>query len=299
MHVLSTSTIYFAFALLLLQLLPTQPFQLNPSTISTLHHPVYFNIEQQFKTGKSTLFSKMNNRNDSQEGEADSLTDRMRNMKIQNKNDGWEPAPTRKRRPRKSQSQNSAKVSNFSVPSKNSTITLNNQTDPFVILLVGLPGSGKSTFAKTLQQLAPSKYVRINQDTLGNRKKCESLMRKTLREKKCPIIDRCNFNQQQRDYFWKIAMEERLTNIHQKEEVIKVQGVECIVFTCSAKVCVDRCEGRGDTHETIKPGMARMVVKRMKNDLVLPDSKERKWKNLRFVKNNSIDDMKKLIKYYL
>jgi len=124
-------------------------------------------------------------------------------------------------------------------------------------------------------------------------------MRKTLRENKCPIIDRCNFNKQQRDYFWNIAMEERHTNIIRKDEVIQVQGVECIVFQCSVNVCINRCEGRGDSHETIKPGMARKVVGRMKKDLVVPDSNERKWKKLRFVKNYNIDDMKKLIKNYL
>ena len=171
--------------------------------------------------------------------------------------------------------------------------------DPFVILLVGLPGSGKSTFAQALEKAAPHKYVRINQDALGNRKKCENLMRKTLRRNKCPIIDRCNFDQTQRDHFWKIAIEEKHYRYDDPERVVRVQGVECVIFTCKPTDCIERCEGRGNSHETIKPGNAKRVVYRMQKDLVLPNSTERPWRDVKRIQNYGINNMKAILQHYL
>lgn len=241
-----------------------------------------------------------------------------------NNDDDWQPVRQKhpKLRQRHSTSQSTPATTtitntattntNITSSSKEHSSSSKSQShrDPFVIMLVGLPGSGKSTFAKALETAAPHKYVRINQDTLGNRKKCEALMRNALRNHKCPIIDRCNFNEQQRDYFYQIAMEEthfsyKQNNKSESDEQnqnkvkVKVQGVECIVFLCSAHVCIDRCEGRGDTHETIKPGNGKRVVLRMKKDLVLPDDKEREWKRLQFIKNYGTDNLKKLIQQYL
>jgi atypical dual specificity phosphatase len=128
-----------------------------------------------------------------------------------------------------------------------------------MILLVGLPGSGKSTFAKMLETGMPWKYKRINQDSLGNRRACEELCRSTiLRDGKCPVIDRCNFNPMQRKHFLEIAQE--CNNI----------PVECIVFSYPMEVCIQRCESRGSAHETIGPGEARSVVERLIREFYPP-----------------------------
>ena len=63
--------------------------------------------------------------------------------------------------------------------------------EPFMIVLVGVPGSGKRTFADMLVKGNPSRYVRMSQDKLKTRKKCERLCRGTLEKGKIPIIDRC------------------------------------------------------------------------------------------------------------
>jgi predicted ABC-type ATPase len=43
-----------------------------------------------------------------------------------------------------------------------------------------LSGSGKSTLASQFEALYPNYYVRVNQDALGTRKKCEDLTRIAL-----------------------------------------------------------------------------------------------------------------------
>ncbi|KAF9346924.1 hypothetical protein BGX26_001545 [Mortierella sp. AD094] len=76
-----------------------------------------------------------------------------------------------------------------------------------VLILVGPPGSGKSTFAKALTKFFPE-FVRINQDDLGDRAACEDLAMSALQadnRKQSVVIDRCNFDQDQRKVWVGIA----------------------------------------------------------------------------------------------
>ena len=126
---------------------------------------------------------------------------------------------------------------------------LNKQFKPFMLLLVGIPGSGKSTFASCLVQGKPWMYVRVNQDQLGNRRACEDLARKALADGKCPIIDRCNFDPSQRKHFLDIAAQ---TGV----------DVDAVIFQYPMAVCVARCQSRTH-HETVAPHAAQGVVQRM------------------------------------
>ncbi|GMH77628.1 hypothetical protein TL16_g07475 [Triparma laevis f. inornata] len=75
------------------------------------------------------------------------------------------------------------------------------------LILIGIPGSGKSTFSSLLP---PPRFVTICQDALGNRKKCETLCRTTLTEKEgVPVIDRTNIDVKQRSHWYNIAAEVR------------------------------------------------------------------------------------------
>jgi AAA domain len=106
---------------------------------------------------------------------------------------------------------------------------------PFLLLLMGLPGSGKSTLATTLEQAMPYKFVRINQDQLGSRKKCQAKLRSVLwgedkdKDKdddapltiqRCPIIDRCNFDSQQRSTWYTMAEEFRQKQQQQQQQLL-------------------------------------------------------------------------------
>ena len=57
-----------------------------------------------------------------------------------------------------------------------------------VVLLIGSPASGKSTFSKNYFR----NHVRINQDTLGTIRKCEKMASKMLEDGKSVIIDNTN-----------------------------------------------------------------------------------------------------------
>ncbi|OBZ78277.1 hypothetical protein A0H81_02671 [Grifola frondosa] len=76
-----------------------------------------------------------------------------------------------------------------------------------VLLLVGLIGSGKSTFAEALEQHFPQ-FRRCNQDDLGgDRRKVEALARQSLRQGLSVCIDRTNFDPSQRATWINIAHE--------------------------------------------------------------------------------------------
>lgn len=47
-------------------------------------------------------------------------------------------------------------------------------------ILAHARGSGKSTFSSQFEALYPNDYVRVNQDALGSRKKCEDLTKLAL-----------------------------------------------------------------------------------------------------------------------
>ena len=112
-----------------------------------------------------------------------------------------------------------------------SAVDLSN-TGLFMLVLAGIPGCGKSTFAKALVQQAPNRYFRISQDELGRRQDCEEKARWALTNGKVPVIDRCNFDDQQRAHFLSIASQFQIP-------------VECIVFDdVSAEVCVSRAQQR-------------------------------------------------------
>ena len=75
-------------------------------------------------------------------------------------------------------------------------------------LLVGAPGSGKSTLCLELERTTCGPLVRISQDDLGSRKACERLAQRSLKQRRSVIIDRCNFDAQQRSTWLTIARQQ-------------------------------------------------------------------------------------------
>lgn len=130
----------------------------------------------------------------------------------------------------------------------NTNVPLAKNSGVFMLLLVGLPGSGKTTLACRLLEEWPDKFVRINQDELGTRRECERLTRDALSAGKCPVIDRCNFDKSQRQKFVSIAKEFSADTL-----------VYCIVLDVDRKECIDRCRRRTG-HPTIKPAEATKII---------------------------------------
>lgn len=129
-----------------------------------------------------------------------------------------------------------------------------------VIILMGLPGSGKSSFTKLL----PS-FITINQDKLGNRKFCENALVDQLSCSEDCIIDRTNITKAQRKYFIDIAK-----NFNAK--------IYCIFLDIPVLECIERAKKRAE-HETLScltnsEEKIIEVISKFNNTLELPDEKE-------------------------
>ena len=141
-----------------------------------------------------------------------------------------------------------------------------------MIILVGPPGSGKSYLSKALEATNPDKYIRINQDELKTRKKCERICREALSvPDKVPIIDRCHFDSEQRAHFLKLAKGAD-------------RQVDCVVFEYPKSKLIERCMNRVG-HETVTPANAKRVVGMMYGRMSPPTYDEDGIEKITFVRS--------------
>ncbi|KAF5369233.1 hypothetical protein D9757_010020 [Collybiopsis confluens] len=139
---------------------------------------------------------------------------------------------------------------------------MSNAEESIVLILVGLVGSGKSTFATALERHFPDKWRRCNQDELGSRLHVESLARDSLYAGFSVCIDRTNIDARQRAHWVKIANEFPGT------------FVWVIVFSTPYEVCASRLEYRS-SHPTIHtPEQALSVLSRFSSGFQPPVADE-------------------------
>ena len=79
-----------------------------------------------------------------------------------------------------------------------------------VVILVGVPGSGKSTFCARLIAKGNTTWVRVNQDSVsngrrGSKQQCLAAAREAVLAGHSCILDRCHQDAQQRSDFIKLA----------------------------------------------------------------------------------------------
>lgn len=103
-----------------------------------------------------------------------------------------------------------------------------------VIVLVGIPASGKSTLVKN----SYPDYQRISQDVLGNRMECENLAEVYLAAGTDIIIDRCNHTKKQRKNWIKRAKK------------YNAEKITCIYLKTDVQLCIERIKNRKG-HESI------------------------------------------------
>lgn len=134
-----------------------------------------------------------------------------------------------------------------------------------VIILVGIPGCGKSTYASLI--LKDQGYFIINQDTLGNRDACIAAMRAALVNNLNVVIDRTNINKKQRQYFIDAS----------RDANYSMPYMECILFESNFDVCMERLKKR-ENHPTISKNMTNdekaAIIKKFINDFERPEISE-------------------------
>ena len=135
----------------------------------------------------------------------------------------------------------------------------NNKYISGIIILVGLPGSGKSYFAEKLKNSNPEYWKIISQDTMGSRKKCEDEYVSAIKKNKGVILDRCNVEKSDRKYWINLAF--------------KSKNIVAIHFDFDKNICIDRVKNRVG-HPTIKYGRGENIVKSFHNKFQKPTDDE-------------------------
>jgi predicted kinase len=127
-----------------------------------------------------------------------------------------------------------------------------------MVVLVGIPGSGKSFVA---EQLREKGWVIVSQDELGNRKECEKQAARALQQGRSVLIDRTNFDKQQRSHWLRIAGNHRAA--------ATAVYLDVDIDTCKARVM------SRSGHPTLKPSpLSLEIVDRFLGDLQIPTEDE-------------------------
>lgn len=129
---------------------------------------------------------------------------------------------------------------------------------PPILMCIGFPASGKSTFSETLSAAFPNQVTRINQDERG-RRDCED-MAQTLSKRNghTVILDRCNLTKAERKEWLSLA--------HSKK-------AWAISFTAPIEECRWRIVRRKG-HPTIKIGGGLRIIDSVADTLEVPDLSE-------------------------
>jgi tRNA uridine 5-carbamoylmethylation protein Kti12 len=127
-----------------------------------------------------------------------------------------------------------------------------------LIILVGLPGAGKTTFTDLFLTSGIDIGV-ISQDTMG-RKICENTFLETIKNYDMVILDRTNITKEDRQSWLKLSM------LTQKQ-------VLCIYLSTPLFVCTHRAKNR-ENHPTIRKGGGERIIKDLASRIEIPNKNE-------------------------
>ena len=135
------------------------------------------------------------------------------------------------------------------------------QRVPHYVMLMGLPGSGKSTFANALTASAPSEWTIVNQDRMG-KKKCILLAGSNTNKKKHVILDQCHPTESERlEWYGIVGMPSK-------------DDIALVYFAASVDTCIERVNGQRN-HETIPEGKGERIIRCIAKTLKAPTDEEK------------------------
>jgi atypical dual specificity phosphatase len=127
------------------------------------------------------------------------------------------------------------------------------------LMLVGLPGSGKSYVAKAIALRRAGPTIIISQDDSGSRSACETQMGGKYKDGTLLILDRCNPDSVERKYWLSLLMSNSST--------------ACLYFEYDMELCLQRTDARLN-HPTIQAGCGQNAVKQMQTKMQNPKLSE-------------------------
>ena len=126
------------------------------------------------------------------------------------------------------------------------------------IMLVGLPGAGKTTFTELFMTNCMNIKV-VNQDMMG-RSACEGALLKYIKDSDITILDRVNSTKQDRRGWIENAS-------------LPPQNCLCIFLSTPKFICLDRAKARTN-HPTIKKGGGQRIINDIDSKFEVPSKDE-------------------------
>lgn len=131
-----------------------------------------------------------------------------------------------------------------------------------VVLLIGLPGSGKSTVSNLICSTS-KQWFRVSQDELGSREECKKQMIKALKQNLNVLVDRCNAHAKERKMWFHDIVESKLENVQ----------MEAFFLNTSVEICKQRVLTRKD-HPNLKGEAGAGVIDQFVKNLEAPNPRE-------------------------
>lgn len=120
---------------------------------------------------------------------------------------------------------------------------------------------------------------------MGSRKKCVANAKSAISKGLCIIVDRCNFDEDQRAVWYELAREHNYP-------------VDSVVLAPPVSLCIKRCEERKN-HETIAPDKASSVVRIVQRQWESPTRREQQQSMRNFQEVCSSDEYNQALLFHI